>query len=105
VSRPGVGVSLVKVYRFVRARCIALDPPTVREVQEHLGCGAIESVRRHLVNLVAEGRLQHHPGKARGYRWPGANVSRAVLGAPPDGPTTHADGRTCYWCGVGLDGP
>lgn len=57
-----------RVFRFVRERILAGRPPTVREVQEALGFRAVETARRHLENLVAEGRLLREPGKARGYR-------------------------------------
>lgn len=57
-----------RVLRFVRERILAGRPPTVREVQEAMGFRAVETARRHLENLVAEGKLLREPGKARGYR-------------------------------------
>jgi len=57
-----------RVLRFVRERILAGRPPTVREVQEAMGFRAVETARRHLENLVAEGKLRREPGKARGYR-------------------------------------
>ncbi len=57
-----------RVYRYVRARLLEGEPPTVREVQEAMGFGAVESARKQLDALVAEGRLVKTPGLARGYR-------------------------------------
>jgi repressor LexA len=47
-----------RVWRFVRERLLAGDPPTVREVQQALGFRAVESARAHLEALVADGRLE-----------------------------------------------
>ncbi len=57
-----------KVFRFVRDRLLAGSPPTVREVQEAMGFRAVESARRQLDGLVAEGRLAKTPGLSRSYR-------------------------------------
>ncbi len=59
-----------KVLSFVRERILAGRPPTVREVQVAFGFRAVETARRHLENLVAEGRLLQEAGKARGYQLP-----------------------------------
>ncbi len=59
-----------KVWRFVRERILAGRPPTVREVQGAFGFRAVETARRHLENLITEGRLGQEAGKARGYRIP-----------------------------------
>ena len=56
-----------RVFRFVRKRLLEGAPPTVREVQAEMGFGAVESARKHLEALVAEGRLRKQPGRARGY--------------------------------------
>jgi len=60
------------IFRFVRERILAGDPPTVREVQEAFGFRAVESARSHLEGLVAAGRLVKTRGRARGYRLPAA---------------------------------
>jgi repressor LexA len=60
-----------RIYAFVRERLLAGRPPTVREVQRHVGFKAVESARAHLMALVDEGRLEKTPGAARGYRLPG----------------------------------
>ncbi|MEZ5967412.1 MAG: transcriptional repressor LexA [Planctomycetota bacterium] len=57
-----------KVFRFVRDRLLSGSPPTVREVQVAMGFEAVESARRHLDALVAEGRLHKTPGRSRSYR-------------------------------------
>lgn len=64
------GMTRERVLRFVRERILAGRPPTVREVQQAMGFRAVETARRHLENLVLEGRLRREPGKARGYRLP-----------------------------------
>ena len=58
------------IFRFVRERILAGEPPTVREVQAAFGFRAVESARSHLEALVAAGRLVKAGGKARGYRLP-----------------------------------
>jgi repressor LexA len=62
------GKTRERVFRFVRERLLAGQPPTVREVQAELGFSAVETARRHLETLVTEGRLLHAPGQSRGYR-------------------------------------
>jgi SOS-response transcriptional repressor LexA len=64
------GQTREKIYRFVRQRLLEGLPPTVREVQEHFGFRAVQTVQEHLKNLVAEGRLVKLKGKARGYSLP-----------------------------------
>ncbi|MEM7202363.1 MAG: transcriptional repressor LexA [Planctomycetota bacterium] len=64
------GQTRERVYRFVRDRLLAAAPPTVREVQEAMGFAAVESARKHLDALVAEGRLAKAAGRARGYSMP-----------------------------------
>ncbi|GAB4222846.1 MAG: transcriptional repressor LexA [Acidobacteriota bacterium] len=60
-----------RVYRWVRERLLAGEPPTVREVQRQFGFRAVESARAHLEALVREGLLEKAPGRARGWRLPG----------------------------------
>ncbi len=66
------GETREKIFRFVRERILTGRPPTVREVQEAFRFHAVETARRHLENLVAEGKLEREAGKARGYRLPEA---------------------------------
>lgn len=84
-----------QVFRFVRKRLLAGAPPTVREVQEEFGFGAVESARKHLEALVAEGRLTKTPGRARGYRLrddpkSGPTAAIPVLGEVQAGDLTTA---------------
>lgn len=100
-----------KVFRFVRDRLLAGAPPTVREVQTAMGFDAVESARRHLDALVAEGKLHKTPGRSRSYRLAEARsqqprvrtvpiLGRVQAGAPhpaieaPDGyVTAEIEGR------------
>src|SRR5512138_2256614 len=66
------GETREKILQFVRERILTGRPPTVREVQGAFGFRAVETARRHLENLVAEGRLGREAGKSRGYRLPEA---------------------------------
>ena len=86
------GKTREKIFHFVRERILAGRPPTVREVQEEFGFHAVETARRHLENLIAEGRLGREAGKARGYRLPQAPglLYVPLLGRVQAGPLTTA---------------
>lgn len=90
------GQTRERIYRFVRDRLLAGDPPTIREVQRAFEFKAVESARSHLQALVQEGRLQQEEGKARGYRLPDAAptqdppVQVPLLGRVPAGPLNLA---------------
>ena len=75
MGKTPAGQTRKRVFEFVRARLLAGEPPTVREVQRAFSFRAVQSAREHLEALVAEGRLEKAPGRARGYRLP-ARVSR-----------------------------
>lgn len=77
MPRTSPGKTRHRVLDFVRRRIAAGLPPTVREVQAEFGFRAVQSARRHLEALVAEGRLAKEPGRARGYRLPAGD------GVPP----------------------
>lgn len=79
MGRTPPGETREKIFAFVRARLLAGDPPTVREVQDAFGFRAVESARAHLEALVEEGRLEVVRGQARGYRLPGAPEEPAKL--------------------------
>jgi repressor LexA len=66
------GETREKIFHFVRECILAGRPPTVREVQEAFGFHAVETARRHLENLITEGKLARQVGKARGYMLPEA---------------------------------
>ncbi|MCP4603433.1 MAG: repressor LexA [Proteobacteria bacterium] len=64
------GQTRAQIYGFVRDKLLKGLPPTVREVQRAFGFCAVQTAREHLETLVAEGKLDKEPGKARGYRLP-----------------------------------
>ena len=70
MSRARAGQTRDRVFRFVRDRLLAGDPPTVREVQRMFGFRTPHTARYHLEKLVAERRLSADRGRARGYRLP-----------------------------------
>lgn len=86
------GETREKILDFVRERILAGRPPTVREVQAAFGFSAVETARRHLENLIAEGRLGRETGRARGYRLPAAQglVRVPILGRVQAGALTTA---------------
>jgi repressor LexA len=86
------GKTREKILQFVRERILAGSPPTVREVQAAFGFSAVETARRHLENLIAEGRLGREAGRARGYRLPAAQglVQVPLLGRVQAGALTTA---------------
>lgn len=70
------GETRERVYRFVRERLDAGQPPTVREIQKAFGFGAFQTAHGHLERLVADGRLAKRTGEARGYCLPGEQIER-----------------------------
>lgn len=88
------GQTRERIFRFVRERLLAGDPPTVREVQEAFGFRAPASAREQLEALVGEGRLaKEDGGRARGYRLPERTAGVAfvpVLGRVQAGALTEA---------------
>ncbi|MCL4236276.1 MAG: transcriptional repressor LexA [Deltaproteobacteria bacterium] len=97
MSRTPTGQTRERIYRFVAERLRRGDPPTIREIQRAMGLGAVEVARRHLENLVREGRLQKTAGAARGYRLPPESKLRSrrlpgipLLGAVQAGALTTA---------------
>ncbi|MFO7653964.1 MAG: transcriptional repressor LexA [Candidatus Krumholzibacteriia bacterium] len=83
MPRTPPGATRRRVMDFVRERILAGEPPTTREVQQHLGFSAVQSARQHLEALVAEGRLVKVPGRARGYRLPPARDGGPVVRLVP----------------------
>ncbi len=79
MPRTPPGQTRDRIYRFVRDRLLGGDAPSLREIRDHFGFRAVETVRAHLAVLVAEGRLDRQPGKARGYRLPAGAVPRQGL--------------------------
>jgi repressor LexA len=77
------GQTRERVFRYVRRRLLEGSPPTVREVQRDLGFRAVESARKQLEALVAEGRLEKDPGRSRGYRLAGSRARSRPAAAVP----------------------
>lgn len=86
------GQTRERIYRFVRDRLLAGEPPSLREIMKEFGFTAVETVRAHLRALVEAGRLVQSPGEARGYRLPdGARPALVpVLGRVQAGELTTA---------------
>lgn len=77
------GETRARVYRYVRQRLAQGDPPTVREVQAAFGFRAVETARKHLEQLVADGLLaKRSGGTARGYCLPAAKAAPAQGRSP-----------------------
>jgi repressor LexA len=70
MARTPAGETRESVYRFVHARLLSGQPPSLREIQAEFGFRAIETAREHMQSLVGEGRLLKEPGRARSYRLP-----------------------------------
>ena len=83
MGRAGAGRTRDRVFRFVRDRLLAGDPPTVREVQEVFGFRTPHTARYHLEKLVAERRLSAARGRARGYRLPAGGEPASPVGWVP----------------------
>lgn len=75
-----------RIHAFVRERILAGMPPTVREVQAHLGFKNVKSAQEQLERLVRDGLLARDEGRSRGLRLPGeaalpgATVQVPILG-------------------------
>jgi repressor LexA len=70
MARTPAGETRESIYRFMRERLLAGQPPSLREIQAAFGFRAVETAREHLQELVSEGRLLQEPGRARSYRLP-----------------------------------
>jgi SOS-response transcriptional repressor LexA len=71
------GQTREQIFQFVRQQLLEGFPPTVREIQEHFGFSAVQTVQEHLRRLVDEGRLIKQKGKARGYALPESDLPKA----------------------------
>lgn len=93
MARTPPGRTRASVLAFVRAALERGRSPSIREVQAAVGLRSPEGTRQHLVQLVAEGRLERAPG-ARGWRLPAhatAHVSSVpLLGEVPAGDPSEA---------------
>ncbi len=82
MGRTPAGETRERIYRFLRQRLLAGQPPTTREVRDRFGFRAVQSAREHLERLVEEGRLTKRPG-ARGYRLPPGPLGTGPLTQVP----------------------
>jgi repressor LexA len=78
------GETRQKIYEFMRDQLLEGLPPSVREVQQAFGFKAVQTAQAHLEQLVTEGRLTKHKGRARGYTLPehSADYSTPTVFAP-----------------------
>lgn len=72
-----------RIFRFVEKRLLRGDSPSLREIRDHFGFRAVETVRSHLAALVDEGRLLKKPGRARGYLLPADRTPSRAAPPPP----------------------
>lgn len=82
MGRTPKGQTRERIYRFLRERLLAGQPPTVREVQRAFGFRSAQTAREHLEALVGEGRLDKRAGEARGYRLPAGRGRPALHWIP-----------------------
>lgn len=82
-----------RVFRFVEKRLREGDSPSLREVRDHFGFSALETVRAHLTRLVEEGRLLKQPGRARGYRLPEPALHPSLTPSVAPSRVPHRDPR------------
>ena len=76
-----------RILAYARACILAGVPPTVREVQEHLGFKNVRSAQEQLDRLVRDGLLAREEGCSRGLRLPllsaaAASASGALAHVP-----------------------
>ena len=82
MGRTPHGQTRQKIFRFMRQRLRAGQPPTVREVQQAFGFSAVETARSHLDALVEQGLLKKEGGKSRGYRLPAGERAQPLMLIP-----------------------
>jgi repressor LexA len=103
MPRTPAGETRESVYRFMRDRLLAGEPPTLRELSRAFGFRAVETAREHLQELVNEGKLVRLPGRARGYRLPEQQASLSfvpLLGRVQAGALTTAVEELETWVPV-----
>lgn len=88
------------VFDYVKARLLAGQPPTVREVQQALGFRSVESARLYLDDLVRDGLLTKTPGKSRSYRLAGTHADSAAGHHHHVMATPHPAGTGATWSGA-----
>jgi repressor LexA len=80
-----------KILKFIRE---FLDdrqmPPTLREIQDHMGFGAIGTVQYHIKNLAEAGMIDVKPRLSRGITLTQRAVGIPIIGRVPAGPAQLA---------------
>jgi len=80
-----------KILRFIRD---FLDrhqmPPTLREIQEHMGFGAIGTVQYHIKGLADAGLIEVKPRLSRGIMLTQRAIGIPIIGRVPAGPAQLA---------------
>jgi repressor LexA len=80
-----------KILRFIRE---FLDehqmPPTLREIQEHMGFGAIGTVQYHIKGLADAGLIEVKPRLSRGIMLTQRATGIPIIGRVPAGPAQLA---------------
>jgi repressor LexA len=80
-----------KILKFIRE---FLDdrqmPPTLREIQDHMGFAAIGTVQYHIKNLTGAGMIDVKPRLSRGISLTQRTVGIPIIGRVPAGPAQLA---------------
>ena len=65
------GEMRARIFQYVQQRLLRGDPPSVREIRDHVDLRAAQTVQRHLDALVASGQLERDDsGRSRALRLP-----------------------------------
>ncbi len=80
-----------KILKFIREFLdVRQMPPTLREIQEHMGFGAIGTVQYHLKSLADAGLIDVKPRLSRGISLTQRVVGIPIIGRVPAGPAQLA---------------
>ena len=94
-SRGPQGEMRERIFRYVERRLLQGRPPSVREIRDHVGLRAVQTVQRHLNGLIEDGLLlREGQGRSRSLRLPdligGATRLVPILGGVQAGALTTA---------------
>ena len=94
-SRGPQGEMRERIFRYVEQRLLQGRPPSVREIRDHVGLRAVQTVQRHLNGLIEDGLLlREGQGRSRSLRLPdligGATRLVPILGGVQAGALTTA---------------
>jgi repressor LexA len=80
-----------KILQFIREFLDAHQmPPTLREIQEHMGFAAIGTVQYHIKALADEGMIEVNPRLSRGITLTQRAIGIPIIGRVPAGPAQLA---------------